>query len=186
MKTCGCEFRIARRLIRDAGLAGSGRRPLRDACLAGSGRRRTQLRGCPPCPPRADDSSLMPLRRAPRRPDLSSCVDAQWLQGSPMQLGTAATFADALLTGVQPLQANPTRCRGGRGGWRSVDLGFCQIKGELSVIDRRRGHSRSYPARSPRLAETPESVRSRRAAYGFNSRLAPKIFEFEKPQQSTQ
>ena len=31
-------------------------------CFAGSGRWRTQLRGCPPCRPRADDSSFMPLR----------------------------------------------------------------------------------------------------------------------------
>ena len=41
----------------------------------------TLLRGCPPCRPMADNSSFMPLRRAPHRPDpasleCASCVNA--------------------------------------------------------------------------------------------------------------
>ena len=51
-------------------------------------------------------SSLMSLRRARHRPDLATLV------GSPT------------------LHIHPARCLGAWGEWRSVDLGFCQIKEE--------------------------------------------------------
>ena len=55
---------------------------------------------------RPSASFLMPLRRAPRQPDPSSRV------------------------GVRAAQITDARCRGRSSGWRSVDLGFCQIKQE--------------------------------------------------------
>ena len=55
---------------------------------------------------RPSASFLMPLRRAPRQPDPSSRV------------------------GGRAAQTTNARCRGRCSGWRSVDLGFCQIKEE--------------------------------------------------------
>ena len=150
MKASGCELRIGRRgscvlLLRERfwrGRVGVGARGLSCAdCLAGSGRRGTQLRGGPPCRPRAADSALMPLRRAPRRPDLANGFGVQPVRGSPIRPGTTNQLAAEGLAVIPPLQTSQSRCRGSRGGWRS------EIKEERSG-----GHSRSYPPRFPRLA----------------------------------
>ena len=101
---------------------------------------------CSAAVPRPSGSSLMPLRRAPRRPDLASGVSARFLKlnrCNQIRLNSSD---------VLPTQTNPIRCRGGIGAWRS------EIKGELTVIDRRGGHSRSYAPVPPRLAQRSSAV----------------------------
>ena len=96
--------------------------------------------------PRPAGSSLMPLRRAPRRPDLASgegvraCRSNYSIQSSRINVC------------LQPQQSDPIRCRGGIGAWRS------EIKGELTVIDRRGGHSRSYAPVPLRLVQPSSEV----------------------------
>ena len=93
--------------------------------------------------PRPAGSSLMPLRRAPRRPDPASGVGVRFQKRNQGNQGTV---------GVQPARTNQIRRRGGIGAWRS------EIKGEPSVIDRRGGHSRSYAAVPPRLVQRSSAV----------------------------
>ena len=93
--------------------------------------------------PRPAGSSLMPLCRAPRRPDPASGVGVRLLKRYQSNQSSV---------GVQPMRTNQIRCRGGIGAWRS------EIKGEPTVIDRRGGHSRRYAAVPPRLAQRSSAV----------------------------
>lgn len=91
-------------------------------------RARVQAYGvlCSAAVPRPAGSSFMPLRRASHRP----------------------TPIDGF--GVLAWNANSTGCRSGGSVWRS------EIKGELSTLGRRGGHSRSHTL--PPLRCTKESV----------------------------
>ena len=99
---------------------------------------------CSAAVPRPSGSSLMPLRRAPRRPDLARGVGVRAIRSD---YRIRSDPFNVLEVCVQPTQTNPIRGRGGIGAWRS------EIKGELPVIDRRGGHSRSYAPVPPWLAK---------------------------------
>ena len=105
-------------------------------------------------------SSLMPLCRASRRPDLASGVGVRLLKRYLSNQSNRSSV------GVQPMRTNQIRCRGGIGAWRS------EIKGEPSVIDRRVGHSRSYAAVPPRLALRLSAVFGLSDAIGYEASSA--------------
>ena len=89
---------------------------------AESGRQGTLLRGCPPRRPRADSSSLMPLRRMPHRPDpVTNCGDSAIKNPSPQG-------------------------RRAWGVWRS------EIKEESAALGRNGGQSRSRTPQALRTA----------------------------------
>jgi hypothetical protein len=93
---------------------------------------------------RPSGSSLMSLRRVPRRPDPVSGVGVARLSNS-QGIRTKDSHQSRLGLPLRP--SNQVHRRGGAGAWRSVDLGFCQIKEERSG-----GHSRRYVPVPPRLA----------------------------------
>ena len=99
--------------------------------------------------PRPTGSSLMPLCRAPRRPDLASGVGVRLLK--PNQ-STQSNQINQYRTDVQPTQTNHICRRGGTGAWRS------EIKEEPAALGRCGGHSRSYATVPPRLVQPSSEV----------------------------
>ena len=93
--------------------------------------------------PRPAGSSLMPLRRAPRRPDLARGVGVRIVKRNQHNQSSAC---------LQPQQSDPIRRRGGIGAWRS------EIKEELAALGRCGGHSRSYAPVPLRLAQPSSEV----------------------------
>jgi hypothetical protein len=153
---------------RATGFAKSGQRGTvllaNSAAFEGPGRRGTRLRGCPPQRPRADCSPLMPLRRAPRRPDLAMRVGVRLPQCERINIdsqipsrrpnpggsqGQGQSHGHNLPSVCLQLpHRNQLGCRGGIGAWRSG------IKEEQPVIDRCGGQPRSYAPVPHRLAKT--------------------------------
>ena len=104
---------------------------------------------CSAAVPRPSGSSLMPLRRAPRRPDLARGVGVRAFQSN---YGIQSDQFNVMSVGLQPQQTNPIRRRGGIGAWRS------EIKEELAALGRCGGHSRSYAPVPPRLAKPSSEI----------------------------
>jgi hypothetical protein len=135
---CVPRFRVFRGLsLMDLSQNDDSPSPVQHA-VSGSCCRGTQLRGCPPA--------------------FGLLLDAAALSAPP-----ARSYKQV---GVRAAQTTDARCRGRCSGWRSVDLGFCQIKEEAQ---RAGGHSRSHPLRRPRPTHAWDLDSRKQSASGRHS-----------------
>ena len=133
---------------------------------------------CSATVPRPSGSSLMSLRRARHRPDLASTLVHSRTPSHSRPSRQSRPLRHSR-EGGNPVLSNThlARCLGAWGEWRSVDLGFCQIKEEAE------GRGTFAEPLTP-SAEAYKHLESNRREYNHKGIKTPRCSELQTAQEN--